>query len=313
MIIKAYNVNDYYPFGMLVPNRHGGTDYRYGFQGQEKDNEVKGEGNSLNYKYRMHDTRVGRFFAVDPLAAEYPHNSPYAFSENRVMDGIELEGLEWKPVHKKSSFGPFKLASPTDIALRAVLRNANSNDVKRQASVATITAKHSNEIGIGIATVADPDDLEDAFDISDGLPTALTTLFLDFTGGVKDLFSKLGLGSKVPGNRERPGVNTNSLGNAKDLSESVEDKVKKKVQKQVNTKVHDQLDVIPDWHNNTATIDRKMKDTLVNPSDLDNIINETDSLDAQAKEISDGIKNKKIQPMFPGNYYGIDVKNNKEL
>ncbi|MDY8138497.1 DUF6443 domain-containing protein, partial [Aquimarina sp. 2201CG5-10] len=42
--------NDYYPFGMLLPNRHGNTsDYRYGFQGQEMDNEVKGEGNSVNY------------------------------------------------------------------------------------------------------------------------------------------------------------------------------------------------------------------------------------------------------------------------
>ena len=87
--------NDYYPFGMLVPNRHGSSNsYRYGFQGQEKDNEIKGEGNSLNYTFRMHDPRVGRFFAVDPLTAKYPHNSPYAFSENRVIDGVELEGLE---------------------------------------------------------------------------------------------------------------------------------------------------------------------------------------------------------------------------
>jgi hypothetical protein len=31
---------------------------------------------------------------VDPLTAKYPYNSPYAFSENRVVDGIELEGLE---------------------------------------------------------------------------------------------------------------------------------------------------------------------------------------------------------------------------
>ncbi|MDC9722077.1 MAG: hypothetical protein PSN34_04800 [Urechidicola sp.] len=81
---------------MTVPNRHGNTsDYRYGFQGQEIDNEVKGEGNSLNYKFRMHDPRVGRFFAVDPLVARYPYNSPYAFSENRVIDGVELEGLEY--------------------------------------------------------------------------------------------------------------------------------------------------------------------------------------------------------------------------
>lgn len=57
-------------------------------------NELKGEGNSLNYTFRMHDPRIGRFFAIDPLFREYPHNSPYAFNENRVIDGVELEGLE---------------------------------------------------------------------------------------------------------------------------------------------------------------------------------------------------------------------------
>ena len=91
--VVAYS--DYYPYGMLMPGRHySGDDYRYSFQGQETDDEVKGEGNSVNYKYRMHDPRVGRFFAVDPLAAKYPANSPYAFSENNVIHAIELEGLE---------------------------------------------------------------------------------------------------------------------------------------------------------------------------------------------------------------------------
>ncbi|GEQ85383.1 hypothetical protein ULMS_08910 [Patiriisocius marinistellae] len=80
---------------MLVPGRHG-TDgsYRYGFQGQEMDDEIKGEGNSLNYTFRMHDPRVGRFFAVDPLTAEYPHYTPYSFSGNKVIAHFELEGLE---------------------------------------------------------------------------------------------------------------------------------------------------------------------------------------------------------------------------
>ncbi|MDR6302302.1 hypothetical protein GGR31_002982 [Mesonia maritima] len=59
------------------------------------DNEVKGEGNSINYKFRMHDPRIGRFFALDPLEKGYPWNSPYAFSENRVIDGIDLEGAEY--------------------------------------------------------------------------------------------------------------------------------------------------------------------------------------------------------------------------
>ncbi len=86
---------DYYPFGMQLPGRNGSSDnYRYGFQGQEMDDEVKGNGNSINYTYRMHDPRLGRFLSLDPLAPDYPHNSPYAFSENRVIDAVELEGKE---------------------------------------------------------------------------------------------------------------------------------------------------------------------------------------------------------------------------
>jgi RHS repeat-associated protein len=94
------NISDYSPFGVLLPERTSSTAfYRRGFQGQEHDDEVKGDGNSVNFKYRMHDPRVGRFFAVDPLAPEYPHNSPYAFSENRVLDAVEMEGLELVLVH----------------------------------------------------------------------------------------------------------------------------------------------------------------------------------------------------------------------
>jgi len=58
------------------------------------DDEIKGEGNSVNYKYRMHDPRVGRFFAVDPKVRIYPFYSPYQFSGNSTIVGIELEGLE---------------------------------------------------------------------------------------------------------------------------------------------------------------------------------------------------------------------------
>ena len=69
--------------------------YRFGFNGQEKDDEVKGSGNSLSFKYRIYDPRLGRFLSVDPLFASYPWNSTYAFAENRPIDGIDLEGTEW--------------------------------------------------------------------------------------------------------------------------------------------------------------------------------------------------------------------------
>lgn len=88
-------VADYSPFGVQLDGRTFESEsYRYGFQNQEKDDELKGSGNSVNYTYRMHDPRVGRFFAIDPLAPKYPHNSPYAFSENVVINAVELEGLE---------------------------------------------------------------------------------------------------------------------------------------------------------------------------------------------------------------------------
>ena len=93
--VPIRNIADYSPFGVQQDGRTISMDsYRYGFQNQEKDDEIKGAGNSMNYKYRMHDPRVGRFFAVDPLAASFPHNSVYAFSENSTLAFIELEGLE---------------------------------------------------------------------------------------------------------------------------------------------------------------------------------------------------------------------------
>lgn len=77
--------------------------YRFGFQGQEKDDEVYGsEGTSYAFEYRIHDPRVGRFLSIDPLAFLFPWNSPYAFSENRVLDMVELEGLEAAPTPDKA-------------------------------------------------------------------------------------------------------------------------------------------------------------------------------------------------------------------
>jgi RHS repeat-associated protein len=91
------NSSDYSPFGVELDGRMVSVDgYRFGFQNQEKDDEVKGEGNSINYTFRMHDPRLGRFLSVDPLAAQFAWNSPYTFSEDRVLDAVELEGKEAK-------------------------------------------------------------------------------------------------------------------------------------------------------------------------------------------------------------------------
>ena len=84
----------------------GDPEYRFGYQEQEKDDEIYGgTGNSYSFKHRMYDSRSGRFWSLDPIASKYPYNSPYAFSENRVIDAIELEGLEVVLIGQQYSMG----------------------------------------------------------------------------------------------------------------------------------------------------------------------------------------------------------------
>lgn len=66
-----------------------------GGQGQKNHDALQGAlGTHWLCDQEAQAPRVGRFLSLDPLAAKYPHNSPYAFSENRVIDCTELEGLE---------------------------------------------------------------------------------------------------------------------------------------------------------------------------------------------------------------------------
>jgi len=93
-VLEIIDENNYYPFGLKHKgyNSLTGNNNKYKFQGQERQDEL-----SLNwdsFKWRNYDYSIGRFMSIDPLAEKYYHNSPYAFSENRVIDAFELEGLE---------------------------------------------------------------------------------------------------------------------------------------------------------------------------------------------------------------------------
>ncbi|MFY0256267.1 RHS repeat domain-containing protein [Chitinophaga sp. 30R24] len=70
-----------------------GGNYRYGFNGKENDNEVKGEGNQQDYGMRIYDPRIGRFLSIDPLSASYPYYSPYLFAGNNPILNLDLEGM----------------------------------------------------------------------------------------------------------------------------------------------------------------------------------------------------------------------------
>jgi RHS repeat-associated protein len=70
---------------MLLPNRHeDASEYRYGFNGMEKDDEVSGEGNSYTSYHRQYDPRIGRWKSIDPKKRAW--ESPYiGFGNNPIM------------------------------------------------------------------------------------------------------------------------------------------------------------------------------------------------------------------------------------
>ncbi|ARN71478.1 hypothetical protein BST91_07425 [Nonlabens tegetincola] len=107
---------------MLLPNRHGSVDsdrYRYSFQGQERDDEVKGEGNSYDFGARMYDPRLMRWFAPDPLEAKYPMLSPYVFAANNPILFKDFDGKDYIVVidHKNQT-----------ITIKQVFYYANEED-----------------------------------------------------------------------------------------------------------------------------------------------------------------------------------------
>lgn len=84
----SINREEYYPFGETSFGSYAKK--RYKFSGKEKDEE-----SGLYYfKFRYQSAWTCRFISCDPLSPKYPHNSSYAFAENRVISAIELEGLE---------------------------------------------------------------------------------------------------------------------------------------------------------------------------------------------------------------------------
>ena len=78
-----------------MPGRHysnGDLSYRYGFNGMEKDDEVKGSGNHYDLGMRHYDPRLGRMFKIDPRSSEYAWQTPYAYHRNSPVSIIDFLG-----------------------------------------------------------------------------------------------------------------------------------------------------------------------------------------------------------------------------
>jgi RHS repeat-associated protein len=86
------NSTDYSPFGVELDGRTVSGGYRFGYQGSEKDNEFKGEGNSYTTEFRQLDPRLGRWLSVDPKSIQREWLAPYNFAQNNTLKNIDPSG-----------------------------------------------------------------------------------------------------------------------------------------------------------------------------------------------------------------------------
>lgn len=95
--------SQFYPFGLTMAGistkaiAFSDSENKFKFQDQEIQSKEFSDGSGLEmyeFKYRFDDPQIGRFWSIDPLADKYVYNSTYAFSENKVTNHVELEGLE---------------------------------------------------------------------------------------------------------------------------------------------------------------------------------------------------------------------------
>ena len=79
---------------------------------------------------RIYDPRLGRFLSVDPLTKTFSMLSPFQYAANRPIDGIDLDGLEWKKIE---TYDP--KTGVTNIHFQVSLKVANDSKVFKDVQV----------------------------------------------------------------------------------------------------------------------------------------------------------------------------------
>ncbi|WP_281986973.1 DUF6443 domain-containing protein [Aquimarina aggregata] len=128
------------------------------YQGQELTEDL-GLG-VHEWRYRISDPQLGRFWQIDPLAEKYDYNATFAFQENKFGIGTELEGKEVKEWINNAAEGLKRVfVQPVQDAKR---RQAE----KPSSSTSTGPTKNitGNYFGDALYKLADGDSFKRAFD-----------------------------------------------------------------------------------------------------------------------------------------------------
>jgi RHS repeat-associated protein len=124
-----------------------GGSYRYGFNGKENDNEVKGIGNQQDYGMRIYDPRIGKFLSADHLTKSYPWYTPYQFAGNMPIAAIDLDGLEVKVSFNYGTVSQdrteINIVSSVDVKIQLINLSSVPDD---ELNLQTIALNLSNDL-----------------------------------------------------------------------------------------------------------------------------------------------------------------------
>jgi len=67
--------------------------YRFGFNGYENTDELLGDNIAIDFGARVYDSRLGRFFSIDPRSGEYPWQTPFAYFSNSPIAIVDVAGM----------------------------------------------------------------------------------------------------------------------------------------------------------------------------------------------------------------------------
>ena len=140
----------------------GAGAYHFAFNGMEADDRISGEGNSYTTAFRQVDTRLGRWWSVDPASAMFPFESPYAgFGNNPIFfndpSGLAPESGDKKKKKKNSGNGGGDAQDGGQTTNDDYYLDSDGNRMEVNVSEVVVTDQKSQE---PVSTTDSPDSWE---------------------------------------------------------------------------------------------------------------------------------------------------------
>ena len=156
-------------------------DYRYGFGGHEKDDEVSGNSNHLAFGDYGYNPRLGRRFNIDPMVHEFPWMSPYATFNNN-------------PIYFNDPTGLAPEGGPGD---REINQGINSNHPTKQGKPGTTgTSNGRNVVYADVSEEARLGKFANAFQIAKAYEISEDLLY-SYNPGLKENKNTIGQGQLI--------------------------------------------------------------------------------------------------------------------